>query len=124
MDIAAMQAIAADWQAACASFDTDRIVGLLADDALVWFNFERVEHDRAGYRAMLERGGQVLADRRYEEVRIHLHPGGFVEQATLVGHTADGETRVPFLLVATVRDGRISRLEEYLDGSLMQARAA
>ena len=115
-----VRAVAESWEAACRSLDNERIVAHLSDDARVWYNFEpKVEHDPAGYRQILDTSAQTFFNQRYEDMRVHLHPGGFVEQATLTGDTDKGTVSTPFLVVATVEGDRISRIEEYFDTSIM-----
>ena len=65
---------------------------------------------------------QSGADLRVEDVRLNVFDGGWVLQATTVGTNAAGEpVRVPTCLVVTVRDGRITRFEEYADSRAAQA---
>jgi len=114
-------AVARNWEAACRSLDTARIVAQLSDDATVWYNFDRAKvHDRAGYRAILDASATGFRNQRYSDMRLHLHEGGFVEQATLAGETDRGPIETPFLLVATVSGDKISRIEEYFDSSIMK----
>lgn len=117
-------AVARNWEAACRSLDSDRILACLTEDATVWYNFQpREEHSRADYRAILENSKKTFYNQRYTKMRVHLHSGGFVEQATLEGDTANGVVETPFLLVATVRGDKIARVEEYFDTTIMhQAR--
>ncbi len=108
------------WEAACRSCVTDDIVGMLSDDAVVWYNYEGVEHDRDAYRATLDSSRTSFRNVQYRDVRVMHHAGGFVEQATLVGDTDSGPIETPFLLIATVRDGKIARLDEYFDSTIMR----
>lgn len=113
-------AVARSWEVACQSGDTDRIVAHLTDDAVVWYNFQpQAEHTKAAYRDLLESGKAAFANRRYKDRRVHLHPGGFVEQATLEGDTPGGVIETPFLLIATVDDDHITRIAEYFDTTVM-----
>ena len=113
-------AVAKSWEDACRSRDSARIVAHLADDATVWYNFEsKVTHDRAAYRAILDQSAQSFRNQRYTEMRVHLHPGGFVEQATLEGDTDKGVISTPFLLVATVEGDKITHIAEYFDTTRM-----
>jgi ketosteroid isomerase-like protein len=121
-DLDRVAAVAKSWEAACRSLDNARIVALLADDATVWYNFDKAkEYDRAGYRAILDTSAQGFRNQQYKDMRVHLHAGGFVEQATLVGETDKGVIETPFLLIATVRGDKISRIEEYFDTTVMKA---
>lgn len=113
--------VARSWEAACRSRDHERIVAHLAAEAVVWYNFQPgIEHSRSAYLGLLEASAKTFANPRYKEVRIHLHPGGFVEQATLEGDTANGVIETPFLLVATVEGDKITRIAEYFDTTIMQ----
>lgn len=107
--------VARQWEAACRAADHDRIVGLLSDDAVIWFNTEQVEHGRVRYREILEASAASFRDPTYRDMRVLLHETGFVEQAILVGDTDQGRIATPFCLFATVTDGRITRLDEYFD---------
>ena len=113
-------AVAKSWEAACRSLDNARIVDHLADHAMVWYNFQPgTEHTKAAYRAMLDASAKTFSNQRYKDMRVHLHPGGFVEQATLEGDTATGVIETPFLLVATVEGDKITRIAEYFDTTIM-----
>ena len=115
-------AVAKSWEAACRSLDNARIVDHLADDAVVWYNFQPgTEHTKAAYLGLLESSVTTFSNQRYEDMRVHLHPGGFVEQATLVGDTAKGPIETPFLLVATVEGEKITRIAEYFDTTIMHS---
>ncbi|MBB3982827.1 ketosteroid isomerase-like protein [Sphingobium fontiphilum] len=115
-----LMAVARAWEDACRSGDNARIVDLLTDDAAVWYNFQPdVHHSKAGYRAILDASDKTFTKRTYTDMRLNFHPGGFVEQATLSGDTPQGQVEIPFLLVATVEGGRISRLAEYFDSTIL-----
>lgn len=113
-------AVAKSWEAACRSRDNARIVDHLADDAVVWYNFQPgTEHSKAAYRDTLDASAATFSNQRYKDMRVHLHPGGFVEQATLEGDTAKGVIETPFLLIATVEGDKITRIAEYFDTTVM-----
>lgn len=120
--LARVAEVARSWEAACRARDNARIVAHLAEAAVVWYNFQPgIEHSRAAYLDLLEASARTFANRRYKDLRIHLHPGGFVEQATLEGDTAAGVIETPFLLVATVEGDQITRIAEYFDTTVLQA---
>lgn len=90
---------------------------LYADRVVTWHNIG--EHE-----TVLEappsaaRARRAIPDLHHEDVRLHVHDGGFVLQATAVGTAPDGTAiRVPSCLVVTVEDGRIARFEEYADSA-------
>jgi ketosteroid isomerase-like protein len=117
--------VARAWEAACRSLDSDRIVGCLAEEATVWYNFQPdQQHSPAEYRAILEHSKKTFYNQRYINMLVHLHPGGFVEQATLKGDTPNGVVETPFLLVATVKGDKITWIEEYFDTSIVQKTGA
>jgi hypothetical protein len=93
---------------------------MLSNDAKVWYNFERVEHDREQYRAILDASYKTFPNPQYKDFRVLLHPGGFVEQATLEGRTDKGPMSIPFCLVATVVGDQITRVDEYFDSTIMR----
>lgn len=118
--VEAVAAVAQAWETACRSGDTARIIDQLSDDAAIWYNFEQhVEYDRNAYAAILNESVPRFRNRHYRDLRFHFHPGGFVEQATLVGETDNGLVETPFLLVATVLDGKIAHIAEYFDTTIM-----
>lgn len=113
-------AVARSWEAACNARDIDRVVAHLTDDAVVWYNFQpRVELSKAAYRDLLEASRATFANRRTKDRRLHLHPGGFVEQATLEGDTPGGVIETPFLLIATVEGDAITRIAQYFDTTVL-----
>jgi ketosteroid isomerase-like protein len=57
-----------------------------------------------------------LYDRTYEVVRREVLPDGFLQQHVLRGLTRTGEPfAMPACMVVRCVDGRVARLEEYLD---------
>src|SRR3546814_1110267 len=84
-------AVAKSWESACRSLDVDRILSHLSEDATVWYNFDpETVHDRNAYRAILDNSAKGFRNQQYKDMRVHYHPGGFVEQATLQGDTDNG----------------------------------
>jgi ketosteroid isomerase-like protein len=113
-------AVARSWETACGSRDNRRIVDHLAEDGVVWYNFKPdIEYSKASYLDVLESSKATFTNQRYKDMRVHLHPGGFVEQATLEGDTLKGVIETPFLLVATVEGEKITRIAQYFDTTLM-----
>lgn len=123
-DLDRVAAVAKSWEAACRSTDNERIIAHLAENATVWYNYEQVDHNREAYRFILDSSATIFRNQTYKDMRVHLHPDGFVEQATLVGETDKGMVETPFLLVATVRGDRIARIAEYFDTTAMKAQEA
>jgi uncharacterized protein len=94
--------------------DVDAVRELYAPDARVWHNTDGVEQTVDENLATLRWCADNLGAMRYTEVRRRVDDDGFVQQHVLV--TGVG-VDVPACIVATVRDGRISRIDEYLDSA-------
>ncbi len=104
--------------AAIEAGDVEVVRDLYADDAVVWHNNDGVAQTREENLRTLEWVVEHLADRRYEEVTCQPTPTGFVQQHVLrATGPADGPVEVPACLVATVVDGQITRIDEYLDSA-------
>jgi uncharacterized protein len=107
--------------AAITSGDVDALRSLYAPGALIWHNgpgpgggTEQGVDDNLRTLRWLSRN---LNDIRYEEVRRHPLPDGYVQRHVLRGYL---QSRVPIemaacLFVTVDGDGRISRIEEYSD---------
>lgn len=109
--------IADDLFAAIERGDVDAVRSIYAPDAVIWHNNDEVEQTVDQNLAVLRWVCANLADRSYEDVRRHEWDGGFVQQHVL-RFTRDGERRgVPACIVAAVADGRITRIDEYLDSA-------
>ena len=95
-----------------------------APDIVVW-------HNNDNHGQLIDENLKVLRwlhrnvkSKRYEEVRRQATPSGFVEQHVLRGIAPDGtELNVYACLVVTVADGRITRIDEYLDGNALASLA-
>lgn len=120
--LARVAEVARSWEAACRSTVPDRIVEHLSEDAVVWYNFDKERwHSRSAYKAILEESLKSFWDQQYEDVRITVHAGGFIEQATISGTTPIGTVQASFLLVAEVSGDQITKIEEYIDTGNAQA---
>lgn len=91
---------------------------LLAPDATLWQNFSGRKHRREQALALFAGLAQVAASARLDDVRRAGTATGFVEQHTLVVTTRAGTQMAgPGCFIATVRDGRITQMEEYIDSA-------
>lgn len=105
--------------AAIEAGDIEGVRAIYAPDAVIWHNNDELEQTVDQNLAVLRWVCDNLADRAYEDVRRHELPdGGFVQQHVL-RFTKDGERRgVPACIVVTLNgEGRIARLDEYLDSA-------
>ncbi|WP_216911072.1 nuclear transport factor 2 family protein [Nocardia noduli] len=96
--------------------DVDAAIACLTEDATVWHAFDRVAHDTHSIR---EDWGQLIAGsstRRVTDVRRSATTEGFVQQHLMTIHTRTGaQLAWPVCIVVQVRDGRVARLDEYID---------
>jgi ketosteroid isomerase-like protein len=94
----------------------DLVGELYAADAVIWHNHDGVEQTPAENLRTLTWLVDNLTGVRYTGVRRSATATGFVQQHVLcVTNRAGTEVEIPACIVATVEDGRITRLDEYLD---------
>lgn len=96
--------------------DIEAVKGCYAEDARIWHNFDGVDQAVPENLRVLGWVVSVLSDRKYNILRRVAIPVGFLQQHVLSGRLKSGAPfSMPACLVVQVKDGRISRLEEYLD---------
>jgi ketosteroid isomerase-like protein len=102
--------------------DIDAVRSLYAPDAVIWHNIDRAEQTADQNLRVLQWVVQHVRNLRYEEICRQRTANGFVQQHVLRGTAPNGQALdVPACMVGTVRDGRIVRLEEYLDSGHLAA---
>ncbi|MEY4174327.1 MAG: hypothetical protein RI900_1492 [Actinomycetota bacterium] len=101
--------------AAIGAGDSDAMRTIYAPDAALWHNFDQRDQTVDENLVTLADLHRRLADIRYTEIRRFLAPGGFVQQHVLTGTAKGGPLSMPAMIRFWVADGRITRLEEYLD---------
>ena len=96
--------------------DLDALRAVYSDDVVVWTNFDDTEQPLDRAMAIVGWLCSKLGDRHYDVKRRELIAGGFLQQHVLRGTAPDGTVvAMPACIVGTVTDGRITRVEEYLD---------
>ena len=100
---------------AIASGDAEAVQAIYAADARIWHNFDQREQDVTENLRTLADLHRRATDLAYTEIRRFLAPDGFVQQHVLVGKATGGALQMPAMIRFWVADGRITRLEEYLD---------
>lgn len=96
--------------------DVEAVRQVYAADCVIWHNNDNLEQSVDANLAVLRWVVQHIRNLRYEDIRRHCTETGFVEQHVLRGTAPNGqELHIPACLVCTVKDGRIMRLDEYLD---------
>ncbi len=106
--------------AAARAGDATDLYSIYADDAVIWHNYDNREQTVAQNAKVLEAIPQWVADRDYTDRRIQLFEGGLVQQHVLRGRriSTGEEVSMHACVVVHVNDeGRISRLDEYLDSA-------
>jgi ketosteroid isomerase-like protein len=105
--------------AAIMSGDIDGVRDVYHPDVVVWHNNDQQEQGRDANLAVLSWCVHNIDGMRYENVRRHATEAGFVQQHVLRGRfTKTGaELEVPACIVCEVKDGQITRLDEYLDSA-------
>jgi len=99
--------------------DIDGFAACYAPDVEIWHNTDELiqgrEANREAIAAMVER----IVERVYDNRRVEVFPGGFVQQHVLRGTRAFDGARLtmPACVVCAVKDGKINRLDEYFDSA-------
>ncbi len=105
--------------------DLDALRSLYHADARVWHNTDGAEQSVDQNLRVLRWLVRNTSLRRYEEVRRDMLPSGFVQMHVLHLELAAGRTlRIPACLVVKVSQGRITRIDEYLDSAHLAALGA
>jgi uncharacterized protein len=99
--------------------DTDAIAGRYAPDARIWHNIDGVEQTVEEQLGATRWLNEQLNNLTYEIISRHSFDGGYVQEYVVHGTVANGGEafRMPLCMTVTVRDGRIARLDEYLDSA-------
>lgn len=89
---------------------------LYAPGFTIWHNYDGRYQTTDENLKMLGWLTRHVRNVRYEEVRRQEITGGFLEQHVLRGELADGtKIEAPTCMIGYIADGKITRLEEYLD---------
>jgi ketosteroid isomerase-like protein len=96
---------------------TEALTANLAPGAVVWHNHDRSEVDAVANMAGIDMLGKLVGDAKFETVRLAPISDGFVLQFVLRGTvTTSGK---PFemqnAVIITTAEGRITRIDEYVD---------
>jgi len=95
--------------------DIDTLRRLYADDAAIWHNFDQIDQSVADNLQVLQRLQAAIPNLRYTEIRRIILDDGYVQQHVLCGDAPGGALSMPAMLRVDVADGRVTRIEEYLD---------
>jgi ketosteroid isomerase-like protein len=100
--------------------DIEAVRRTYSPDAVIWHNFDDKESTREENLATLEGFIKAIPVRRYSKRKLNVFDGGFVQQHVLVGTLPSGkEVSLAACIVCSVRDGHITRLDEYFDSAAL-----
>lgn len=89
---------------------------IYAPDAVIWHNDDLVEQPVAENLRVLQGLHRTVSGLRYDILRRVPAPDGVLQQHVLRGTLPDGtEVALHAAMYLRVRDGHITRIEEYLD---------
>ena len=108
--------------AAIEAGDIAAVRDIYAPDAEIWHNTDGLVQSPDDNARTLGWIAANLRDVTYTKVKRSATDDGFVQQHVLVAtNRAGARIEVPACIVTTVRDGRITRLDEYLDSASVAA---
>lgn len=105
--------------AAISARSVDQLRDLYADNIVVWHGSTGIGQSKDENIGLLSKVFMLTSELQYENIRRHSFGDGIVQQHRLTGMFADGRS-LPSLeacLVILVDSGRITRIDEYFDGS-------
>lgn len=97
--------------------DVDAIRSIYTPETKIWHNNDGIAQSVEQNLAVLKWVISNIKNVKYTEVRCQPTPSGFVQQHVLRGRFKDRDIALPACIVATVEDGHITRLDEYLDSA-------
>jgi uncharacterized protein len=112
--------------AALEAGDIDTVREIYAPDAFIWHNDDLTEQPVEDNLKVLRGLHRVISDLHYEIVRRVPAPDGVLQQHVVRGRLPDGsDIALHAAMYLQVRDGHITRVEEYMDSAqLSSIRAA
>jgi ketosteroid isomerase-like protein len=98
--------------------DVDAVAACYTPDVAIWHNFDDAVQTRDENLATLRGMVGRLSDRKYDDRQLEVFPGGFLQQHRLWGTRKDGRrVSLTAAIICRMRDGKIARLDEYLDSA-------
>ncbi len=113
-----IEAIVDEFFKAIEQGDVETLNRLYADDAGVWHNFDDITQTKAeGIQTLTQFA--AVADARYELEKRHVVGDTVIQRHRIhVRIKETGATNIiPVAIFLTVRDGKVTHIHEYLDGT-------
>ena len=96
--------------------DIETLREIYAPDAVIWHNDDLIEQPVEENLKVLQGLHRVVSGLRYDVIRRVAAPDGVLQQHVLRGQLPNGaEVELHAAMYLQVRDGHITRIEEYLD---------
>jgi ketosteroid isomerase-like protein len=100
--------------------DVGAVEALYHEDLTGWQNFSGRELNRRQMLKIVRLLTADLKDLRYDDIRVTPTARGYVQQHVLRATAPDGRPVVcAACLVVEIEDGRIRRIDEYMDGAAL-----
>lgn len=94
---------------------------LYTDDATMWHNTDAHDAPIASRQGIRDRLHALVPDFRFDDPTIHAWEDGWVTQYVTRGTLPDGsELSVHTVVVGTIRDGKVARIQEYVDSAQIE----
>ena len=98
--------------------DIDGVRAVYAPECVIWHNNDDTEQNVEANLRVLGWVTKNIRELRYEDIRRQETPTGFVQQHVLRGIGPSGKpVAIAACIVCRVDNGRITRLDEYLDSA-------
>lgn len=110
--------VAPRFMAAVEAGDVDAARACMQPDAKIWHNYDNIEQTVDENMALLERMIDACEKRHYDITRLEPTSDGYVQRHCLYMTTKSGiDVKTNALALITVKNGKISYIEEFLDPS-------
>ena len=100
--------------------DVRGVDALYHDDAIVWRNIDNRELVKKQMLKVIEFLATQVTDLRYEDVRVQATETGYVQQHTMKCTAPNGQpVEAHVCMIATLENGKIKHVSEYMDTAQM-----
>jgi len=114
----AMRALAKRFFDAVEAGDLDAVGSIYAPDAIIWHNNGQRTETRDQNLATMRKFIAFAPTRHYKERKVTAFDGGFLHQHIIVADATTGEKiELAACVVCAIEDGKIKRLDEYIDSA-------